>query len=206
MSEDGIKPWFDRQLALTADLLSPVGPGVLIWSSLAVSILAGAFLGLCADRPWLAAAAIPLLMARLLLGPLSHRVALSTSKAGASFELMTEMSDRMADIALFLGLTFSPLVDKVLGLLAIICILMVSFVGVLGKAVGTERIRAGILGRNERMMFLMVACLAWSLVPQFDFRGYTVFGILLLLFIPLASLTLLQRLDRILSLLAGKSR
>jgi phosphatidylglycerophosphate synthase len=118
---------------------------------------------------------------------------------------MTEMSDRMADIAIFLGLTFSPLVDKVLGLLAIICILMVSFVGILGKAVGTERVRAGVLGKTERMIFLMVACLLFSIAPQFDFRGYTVFGILLLLFMPLASLTLMQRLERILSVLAGRS-
>lgn len=205
MSKDGIKPWFNRQLELASELLSPVGARVLVWSSLAVSILAGVFLGLCADRPWLAAAAIPLLMARLVLGFLSRRVASSASKAGASFEVMIEISNRLADIAIFLGLTFSPLVDKALGLLAIICILMVSFVGILGKAVGTERVRAGVLGMTERMIFLMVACLLFSIVPQFEFRGYTVFGILLLIFIPLASLTLMQRLDRILSILAGRS-
>jgi len=199
-----IKPWFRQQLQPLIKLLWNVHPDVLTWSALGLSIGAGALLFSSYERPGLAVAAVPLLMARLALNALDGLLAQQTGKARAAGEVLNEVSDRLADVAIFLGLTLSPHVDKVLGLLAIIAVLMVSFVGVLGKAVGVERVYAGVLGKADRMIYLMVACLVYGLAPEWTFRGYSVFGILLLLFIPLASITLLQRLDRILCLLHDK--
>jgi hypothetical protein len=54
-------------------------------------------------------------------------------------------------------------------------------------------------------MLLMAACVAHALAPGFTFRGYTVFGIMFMVFIPLASLTLMQRIDRIFALLDDRT-
>ncbi|GEM_PF-452508 len=199
-----IKPWFREQLQPLIKLLWNVHPDVLTWSALGISIASGVLLSASADRPYLAVAAVPLLFVRLALNALDGMLAQQTGKARPAGEMLNEVSDRLADVAIFLGLALSPAADRFWGLLAIISILMVSHVGILGKAVAGERIYTGILGKADRMIFLMVACLIYGLAPDWTFMGYSVFGILLLLFVPLASLTLLQRLDRIIHLLGEK--
>jgi len=201
----GIKPWFREQLKPLVKLLWNVHPDVLTWAALALSILAGALLFESHENPMLALAVVPLIFLRLALNALDGMLAQETGKARPAGEVLNELSDRMADVAIFLGLTLSPQEDKLLGLLGIICILMVSYVGILGKAVGTERVYIGVLGKADRMMLLMVACVAHALAPGFTFRGYTVFGIMFMVFIPLASLTLMQRIDRIFALLDDKT-
>jgi phosphatidylglycerophosphate synthase len=196
-----IKPWFREQLQPLIKLLWNVHPDVLTWSALALSILAGILLCNSYEHPFLAVAAVPLLFARLALNALDGMLAQQTGKARAAGEVLNEVSDRLADVAIFLGLTLSPAVDKLSGLLSIISILMVSYIGILGKAVASERVYIGILGKADRMIYLMGACLFYGLFPNWTGMGYSIFGLLLLLFIPLASITLLQRLDRIIHLL-----
>jgi len=190
-----------RHLEPLAKGLSPSHSGVLTGASLAVSLIAAFALASCYESPFLAAVGALLLVIHLVLNTLSRIAAEQQGKAEPSWQLVSEFSDRMSDVAILLGLTFSPLVDKMVGLLVIICVLMVSYVGVLGQALASERIRIGVLGKAERTLLLATTCLLYAADPQFNFRGYTVFGILFLVFIPLASLTLLQRLDRVITLL-----
>jgi archaetidylinositol phosphate synthase len=201
-----IKPWFREQLQPLVKLLWNVHPDVLTWAALVVSIFAGVLLNISFDRPWLALLAIPLLVARLILNALDGMVAHQTGKARAAGEVLNEVSDRLSDLAIFIGLTLSPVVDNTLGLLATLAILMVSFVGVLGKAVGAERVYSGVLGKADRLILLMIASLVYGLAPNFEVMGYSIFGAMLVLFLPLASITILQRLDRILTVLSEKNQ
>ena len=196
-----IEPLIYRQLEPLAKGLSPSHSGALTWASLVLALGAGIALAWSYEFPILAVAAALLLVVHLILNTLSRMAAEQQGKAEPARQLVSEFSDRMSDVAILLGLTISPLVDKMVGLLVIICILMVSFVGVLGQALAGERIRLGVLGKAERTLLLAATCLFYAADPHFNFRGYTVFGILFLVFIPLASLTLLQRLDRVLTLL-----
>ncbi len=196
--------WIRRQLEPLAKRLSPAHSSALTWASLSVALGAGFALAWSYERPALAAIGALLLVSHLVLNTVARMSAERDGKAEPSWELVSEFSDRMADVAILLGLTFSPLVDKMVGLLVIICVLMVSYVGVLGQALASERIRLGVLGKAERTVLLTITGLIYTADPQFSFRGYTVFGILFLVFIPLASLTLLQRLDRVLTLLSDK--
>lgn len=199
-----IKPWFREQLQPLIKLLWNVHPDVLTWSALGLSIVSGVLLFNSYDHPFLAVLVVPLLFARLALNALDGMLAQQTGKARPAGEILNEVSDRLADVAIFLGLTLSPAVDKTWGLLSIISILIVSYVGILGKAVAGERVYIGVLGKADRMIYLMIACLIYGLAPNWTFMGNSVFGALLLLFIPLASITLLQRLDRIMHLLSEK--
>jgi phosphatidylglycerophosphate synthase len=198
----GIKPWFQKQLQPLVKALWNVHPDVLTWSALGVSLGAGTLLYYAYERPVLAVVAVPLLMLRLALNALDGMVAKQTGKARAAGEVINELSDRLSDLSIFLALAFWPDMKVLLVLLAIVAMLVVSYVGVLGKAVGAQRIYDGLLGKADRMILLMVACLLYALFPTQQFMGFSVMESMFVLFIPLASITLMQRLDKIFAQLA----
>jgi phosphatidylglycerophosphate synthase len=198
-----IKPWFQKQLQPVVKLLLNVPPDCITWAALLVSLAAGALVYASSEKPWMAVLAVPLLMGRLALNALDGMVAKQTGKARAAGEVINELSDRLSDVAIFLSLAFRPDIKVHLVLLAMVAMLMVSYVGILGKAVGAERVSSGVLGKADRMMMLMVSCLVYAVVPDLQIFGFSIFEVMLVLFIPLASITLLQRLDRIFNVLSG---
>lgn len=193
----GIKPWFQKQLQPLVKALWNVHPDVLTWGALGVSLIAAAVLHSAYEYPMLALAAVPLLFLRLALNALDGMLAKQTGKARAAGEVINELSDRLSDVAIFLSFAFWPDVKLHLVLLAIIAMLIVSYVGVLGKAVGAEREYGGMLGKADRMILLMVACVVFAVAPDRRLYNFSIFEIMFILFIPLASITLLQRLDKI---------
>lgn len=201
-----IKPWFRQQLQPLIKLLWNVHPDVLTWSAVVLSCIAGVLLYLSYYTPWLAFIVIPLLFLRLALNALDGLLAQQTGKARAAGEVLNEMTDRIADVAIFAGLTLCPLTDKFIGFVSIIAILMVSYTGILGKAVGAERVYTGILGKADRMIYLMIVCLIYGFFPDYGIAGFSTYTWLLIIFIPLACITILQRLLRILSLLNQEMR
>ncbi len=201
-----IKPWFREQLQPLIKLLWNVHPDVLTWSAVVLSIVAGVLLYMSFWTPWLAFLVIPLLFLRLALNALDGLLAQQTGKARVAGEVLNEMTDRVADVAIFLGLTMCPLTDKFIGFVSIISIVMVSYTGILGKAVGAERVYIGVLGKADRMIYLMVVCLVYGLYPDYGLFGYSTYSWLLIMFIPLACITILQRLLRILSLVSKEMR
>lgn len=197
MSPHNIRPWIHKALMPIVNTLAHVPPDIFAWAELALSIACGLLLFLSFRNPPLTILAVPCLLGRLALDAMFQMVNKKTEHRFAAREVLKEVSDRLGDVAVFLGATLPNHSDSMLGFLAIICMLMVSFVGILGKAAGVERIYIGVLGKYDRMLFLMVACVIYAMFPDFTFRGYSVFDLLFMLFIPLASITLLQRLDMI---------
>lgn len=202
----GIKPWFREQLQPLIKLLWNVHPDVLTWAAVVLSCVAGVLLYLSFWTPWYAFVVIPLLFLRLALNALDGLLAQQTGKARVAGEVLNEMTDRIADVAIFIGLTMCPLTDKFIGFVSIIAILMVSYTGILGKAVGAERIYSGVLGKADRMIYLMVVCLVYGLYPDYGFMGFSTYTWLLIIFIPLACVTILQRLLKILSAVSQELR
>jgi CDP-diacylglycerol---glycerol-3-phosphate 3-phosphatidyltransferase len=199
----GIKPWFQKQLQPLVKALWNVHPDVLTWSALGVSMLAAVLLYSAYEKPWLAAVAVPFLLLRLMLNALDGMLAKQTGKARAAGEVINELSDRLSDVAIFLSFAFWPDIKLHLVLLAMIAMMIVSYVGILGKAVGAEREYGGMLGKADRMILLAVACIVFAIAPDRRLFNFNIFEIMFILFIPLASITLLQRLDRIFAALDG---
>lgn len=197
----GIKPWFQKQLQPLVKVLWNVHPDVLTWGALGVSLIASAVFYSAYEQPKLAFLAVPLLLLRLALNALDGMLAKQTGKARAAGEVINELSDRLSDVAIFLSFAFWPEVKVHLVLLAIIAMLIVSYVGVLGKAVGAEREYGGLLGKADRMILLMVAAVIYGIAPDRRLYNFSIFEVMFVLFIPLASITLLQRLDKIFSAL-----
>lgn len=200
----GIKPWFRQQLQPLIKLLWNVHPDVLTWAALFLSCVAGDLLYLSDDEPWYASVAAVLLFVRLALNALDGLLAQQTGKARVAGEVLNEMTDRFADLAIFTGLILCPLTDPTIGVAAMILVLLVSYTGILGKAVGAERVYSGILGKADRMIYLMIACIAYDIEPRLHIFGHSIYTFLMLIFIPMAVITIAQRLQRILFLVKEK--
>ncbi|SVC05236.1 uncharacterized protein METZ01_LOCUS258090, partial [marine metagenome] len=64
--------------------------------------------------------------------------------------------DRVADIIIVGGIALGPLVEITVGFAAIIGILMLSYMGTQAQAVGAGREYAGLLGRADRLVVLVM--------------------------------------------------
>ena len=71
-------------------------------------------------------------------------------------DLVDHTLDRVADIIIVGGIALGSLVDITLGFAAIIGILMLSYMGTQAQAVGAGREYAGLLGRADRLVVLVM--------------------------------------------------
>ena len=71
-------------------------------------------------------------------------------------DLVDHTLDRVADILIIGGIAFGPLVKTEIGFAAIIGVLMLSYMGTQAQAVGAGREYAGLLGRADRLIVLML--------------------------------------------------
>lgn len=142
-----------------------------------------------ADRGWLWLVP-PCLVLRLGLNLMDGQVARGLGMADAWGEVKNELGDRIADIAVLLGLVFGGYTDVRLAALVLALVLCVSYIGILGKAVGGPRVYEGLFGKGDRMLCLS-AFIVYALLSA-DVRSFDWF----LAVAALAALvTIVQRLE-----------
>ncbi len=82
------------------------------------------------------------------------RLTKRTSKRGDFFD---HALDRYADIFILGGIMLSPYCNSVIGALAIIAVLLTSYMGTQAQALGCGRNYSGLLGRADRLVILTLA-------------------------------------------------
>ena len=134
----------------------------------------------------------PCVLLRLAFNLMDGLVARAMNLADAFGEVKNEFGDRIADAAIFLGFCFGGYPDARLAALALALILCVSYLGILGKAVGGPRVYGGFFGKGDRMISLAV----FTLYPLLsgDLASYNLYLALAAL---AALVTILQRLGAI---------
>ena len=184
-----------RFLKPFVNILGRANPDLLTWIGLIFSLLAGLCFLLSENRTMLLAA-IPFILLRMAFNVLDGMVARQTSKTSAHGEALAEFTDRLSDTGIFLGIAFSIYCSVTFGLLGIIVVLIVSYVGILSKAVGAQRQFGGILGKVDRLILIMVFAVAqyffpgkWIVVPD----GWRNFDILMTICIAGGTITVIQR-------------
>ena len=193
-----VKPRFRALLSGLVPILRCVHPDWITLLGLACSI-AAAWLFQSAERLRWPFLAIPLLLLlRITLNALDGMVAQATGKARAFGEVLNEGTDRLSDVAILLGIAVSPLASLGWGTAATVAVLLSSYVGTLGKAVGAGRQYGGVLGKADRMLYLGLVCVASffignPVVARVDMGPITLFDSLLGAFAGLALVTAIQR-------------
>lgn len=134
-----------------------VEPDHLTWASLAVAAVAGlAFFAATPSRPLPLVAGGLLVALNALMDGLDGKMARATDSAGPRGDYLDHAIDRFADVLIVGGLTFSPFVTLEVGLLALVGMLLTSYLGTQAQAVGLGRDLGGLVGRADRLVLLAV--------------------------------------------------
>jgi phosphatidylglycerophosphate synthase len=127
---------------------------VFTYGALALSTIAGiAFLLASSNRLWLWLVP-PCVLLRLLFNLMDGQIARNLGLADSWGDVKNEFGDRIADTVIFLGLAFGGYAETRLVALGLALILCVSYLGILGKALGGPRVYGGIFGKGDRMISL----------------------------------------------------
>ena len=137
----------------------PLGPMSISFLSLITAIGAGYSFYLVesnlGNKEYLLAGAL-LVFLTAVLDALDGIVARKRGLSSKRGDLVDHTLDRVADILIIGGIAFGPLVKTEIGFAAIIGVLMLSYMGTQAQAVGAGREYAGLLGRADRLIVLML--------------------------------------------------
>jgi archaetidylinositol phosphate synthase len=141
---------------------------------------------------------------------LDGEVARATGKASARGDLLDHVLDRYADVVLVLGIAASGYAQPIVALLALVSLLLTSYMGTQAQAVGLGRAYSGLLSRADRLAVLALATfvefdlsLPWPWAPsapwaRFHLGGvaFTVLDVAFVYFIVAGQWTALSRARR----------
>jgi archaetidylinositol phosphate synthase len=141
---------------------------------------------------------------------LDGEVARKTSRSSRQGDLLDHVLDRYADVLLLLGLAVSSYTIPPLALLALVSLLLTSYMGTQAQAVGLGRMYGGLLSRADRLVILSFAALLefdlsipWPWATSMPFArlsvggvSFTVIDIALLYFVVAGQVTAVARARR----------
>jgi archaetidylinositol phosphate synthase len=149
--------------------------------------------------------ALFLILVNSYLDALDGKIAKLAGKASVRGDFLDHVLDRYADVLMLGGVSFNAMYCHLsIGTLALLGVLLTSYMGTQAQAVGQGRAYGGILGRADRLMLLFLGGLVqWIVAPSGGVVvsvGPAVFGPLewfMLLFAVLGNLTAVQRAVKI---------
>jgi len=136
--------------------------------------------------------AIVAIACNALLDVLDGCLARSSNSESRQGDLIDHVLDRYSDIFIFGGITLGGYVAWQIGLIAIVGVLMTSYLGTQAQALGVGRNYSGLLGRADRLALVFIIALLSLVVPEaivwFPLLGW------MMVFVAIASnITALQR-------------
>ncbi|MCI4363269.1 MAG: CDP-alcohol phosphatidyltransferase family protein [Thermoplasmata archaeon] len=160
-------------------------PNRLSYLSLALSI-AAAFLAVLVrwEGPLLFLPVAVLVFAGGVFDVLDGEVARRTGRSSVRGDFLDHVLDRYADVFLLLGIALSSYANPLLALLALVTLLLVSYMGTQAQAVGQGRLYSGLLSRADRLLLLTLGTflefdlsLPWPWAPTAPLSRIHAFGL-----------------------------
>jgi len=133
-----------------------IHPDVVSYASIVAAALASTCFWQARHLPFLLLVAPLFCYLRLWLNMLDGMVALASGKASPHGEIVNELPDRVSDVLIFVGVSYSGFCLAVLGYWTAIAALLVAYVGTLGQAVGAQREFSGPMSKQWRMVTLHI--------------------------------------------------
>jgi len=195
----------DFALTPVAKRLINVNPNTISWIGLILAFIAGLFFWLSGrDGGWhwmLIAGAITVIVSGYF-DALDGKVAKLAGKASRKGDFLDHVFDRYADVFMIGGVAVSTWCNPYLGMLALVGVLLTSYMGTQAQAVGAPRLYAGLLGRADRVVLstlFPIIQFIWICLGNeihMDVLGYfriTWLEIMMLWFAVIGNLTAVQR-------------
>jgi archaetidylinositol phosphate synthase len=185
----------------TARAFAKIDPNTISAVSLVLAAVAGITLFLSPDY-W--QALLPLAAFLVLLSgffdALDGKVARLTGKSSRRGDLIDHVFDRYADVFMIGAIAVSAWCSPYIGILAVIGVMLTSYMGTQAQALGAGRHYGGLLGRADRVVVLIAAPLVQMAMmgagtTSFDFGSVdlTFFEVAMLWFGIVGNLTAIQR-------------
>jgi archaetidylinositol phosphate synthase len=173
-----VRPW----LGWSPAALSAVAIGLLLLAAL-LSALTGPV------TPYLFLAVAVLIFAGGAFDVLDGEVARRTGRSSLRGDFLDHVLDRYGDVALVLGLAVSGFAIPWLALLALVSLLLTSYMGTQAQALGLGRLYRGLLSRADRLLLLSAAAfleflfvLPWPWTAPFSLARFSIGGVSLTVF------------------------
>lgn len=151
---DRFRPAADRLLVPVASHMAKVNPNLVSWIGLVAAFVAG--IGFYLGGTGFLVLSLLLILVTAFLDALDGKIAKMFGKASAKGDFIDHVFDRYGDVFLLSGVAFSVYCRLWVGVLAIIGVLLTSYMGTQAQAVGQGRRYAGLLGRADRLVLLCV--------------------------------------------------
>jgi len=190
----------DPLLTRVAKHFTIFDPNTLTWISLVFAFIAGVFFFFSdpakeANNYFLYAAALFVFL-NGFFDAIDGKVAKLTNKTSVRGDYLDHAIDRYADVFMVGGLALSAWCTyPAIGLLALVGMLLTSYMGTQAQAVGHKRDYAGILGRADRLVLLMFAPILQHIFLNFNVQlpYFNLLSWVLIYFAVMGNLTAIQR-------------
>ncbi len=175
-------------------------PDLVSYTAVLVAAATGWCFYAATDSPNLLILAIVLTLLRMTLNTLDGMLAIRRGNLSLRGEIVNAFPDRYSDLFVVMGILFSPLCRDWLGVIALCSMVLVSYTGMLGKALGVSWQHHGPLGKVERLIIIMIfSGIQFIILPESTTTHW--FGITATpmewsmgIFIVLGQITVLKRL------------
>ncbi len=179
-----------------------VNPNTISWIGLILALVSGAILwysGLAGKEIFLLFGALMVIVSGYF-DALDGKVAKLSGKASKKGDYLDHVFDRYADVFMIGGVAISSWCNPYLGMIALVGVLLTSYMGTQAQAVGAPRLYAGLLGRADRVVLSTLFPIIQYVAIQFGYGSFEIAGlsicwmeVMMLWFAVVGNLTAIQR-------------
>ena len=197
---DGQRKKADFALTPVAKRMINVNPNIISWAGLILAFVSGLLLYFSFEYHYMLIIGAVAVIVSGYFDALDGKVAKLAGKASNKGDYLDHVFDRYADVFMIGGVAVSAWCNPYLGLLALIGVLLTSYMGTQAQAIGAPRLYSGLLGRADRvvlstlfplMQFIMIH-LGYPAVEIGD-HSVTWLEIMMIWFAAVGNLTAVQR-------------
>ena len=199
---DGQRARADFALTPVAKKMINVNPNLVSWMGLILAAVCGILFFFSAREGMdylLLVGAVTVLVSGYF-DALDGKIAKLAGKAGRKGDYLDHVFDRYADVFMIGGVAVSTWCDPYLGMLALIGVLLTSYMGTQAQAIGAPRLYAGLLGRADRVVLSTLFPIIQYVMTLIGYGSFTVMGfdinwleIMMIWFAVVGNLTAIQR-------------
>ncbi|MBQ8643938.1 MAG: CDP-alcohol phosphatidyltransferase family protein [Candidatus Methanomethylophilaceae archaeon] len=199
---DGQRARADFALTPVAKKMINVNPNLVSWMGLILAAVCGILFFFSAREGMdylLLVGAVTVLVSGYF-DALDGKIAKLAGKAGRKGDYLDHVFDRYADVFMIGGVAVSAWCDPYLGMLALIGVLLTSYMGTQAQAIGAPRLYAGLLGRADRVVLSTLFPIIQYVMTLIGYGSFTVMGfdinwleIMMIWFAVVGNLTAIQR-------------
>lgn len=188
------RPFAEKILDKIAKQLGDTNPDIFSWLALIFAFLTG--YSFYAGTPKMLLLASILVALSAFCDAMDGALARFSRKASLKGDFLDHILDRYADIFIIGGIMLSPYARDFVGFLAIIGVLLTSYMGTQAQAILGKRDYSGYLGRATRLLILIFAPLiqyAMLLYPAVLPYNLTALDFVMFYFAIVGNITAIQR-------------